>query len=65
MEKCKKIIVWFCEDWKSWGVSWYDSEENLVGESDWYHTKSEAVDMARAYKDSGRCEFIEINKKAA
>lgn len=65
MEKCNKILVWFCQEWKSWGVSWYDEEGNTVGESEWYYTKAEAVDMARAYRDSGRCEVLEINKKAA
>ena len=65
MENCKKINVWFCEEWKSWAVTWYDAEGNQVDESEWFHTKAEAVDMAKAYRDSGRCEVLEINKKAA
>lgn len=65
MEKCNKISVWFCNEWKSWGVTWYDSEENQLGDSEWFHTKAAAVDMAIAYKDSDRCEVLEINKRDA
>ena len=69
IEKCIKIRVWWCQEWMSWGVTWYGipdcygAEDMQIGESEWYASKSEAVDMARAYRDSGRCETLEIGTR--
>lgn len=63
IDKCKTIQVWFCDEFQSWAVSWYDDEDMPVGESEWYHRKADAVDMAKAYRDSGRCEKLEIGTR--
>ena len=63
MDKCKTIRVWWCDEFQSWGVSWYDNDDMPVGESEWYYSKVNAVDMARAYRDSGRCEKLEIGTR--
>lgn len=63
MDKCKIIHVWFCPEWRSWAVTWEDADGNQLGESEWYHSKADAVDMARAYRDSGRCDRLQISTR--
>ena len=65
IDTCHTIRVWFCPEFKSWAVTWMDADGNQLDESEWYFTKAEAVDMAQAYRDSDRCEFLNIAKKAA
>ena len=53
----------------SWGITWYGipdcygAEDMQIGETEWYHRKADAVDMARAYHDIGRCEELEIGTR--
>lgn len=65
IDKCHTIRVWWCKEWQSWGVSWQDAEGNQLGDSEWYHLKRDAVDMARAYRDSDRCHNLVIQTRAA
>ncbi len=63
MDKCNTIRVWFCPEWKSWAITWEDAEGNQLDDSEWFYTKAEAVDMARAYRDSDRCERLQIGTR--
>ena len=69
MDKCIKIRVWWCREFNSWGVTWYGipgcygADDMQIGDSEWYYSKKDAVDMAKAYRDSGRCETLEIGTR--
>jgi len=57
--------VWYCdqEGWNVWVVSHKDKYDDCIGESEYYHLKSDAVDMARAYLHSDRCQRMVVEKK--
>jgi len=57
--------VWYCDQkgWEGWVVTHKDKYDDCVGESEYYHLKSDAVDMAQAYLDSDRCHFMIVEKK--
>jgi len=64
IERCHHINVWFeSDEWKLWAVTWLDKEGNQLGESEWYSTKADAVNMAKAYFHSGRCDILQIFTK--
>ena len=64
IDKCHTIKVWFERDeYRLWAVTWKDKEGNQLGESELYSTKAEAVDMAKAYFHSGRCDILQIFTK--
>jgi hypothetical protein len=46
-----------------WYVTAYDGNDNQVGNSDTEYRKVDAIDMARAYLHSDRCEAIFIYTK--
>lgn len=69
MDKCIKIRVWW-DAWKNmWGVTWYGipdcygADDMQIGKTEWYARKADAVNMARAYRDSDRCEKLEIGTR--
>lgn len=62
IERCHHINVWFEGNW-IWAVTWLDKEGNQLGKSERYATKAEAVDMAKAYFHSGRCDILQIFTK--
>ena len=47
-----------------WYVTAYDGSDDQVGDSETEYRKVDAVDLARAYLDSDRCEAIFIYTKA-
>lgn len=57
--------VWYCdqEGWDGWMVTAKDRDGDCLGESEHYHLKADAVDMAQAYFDSDRCKFLVVEKK--
>lgn len=57
--------VWYCdqEGWETWMVTTKNEEGDCLGESEYFHRKADAVDLAKAYLDSGRCRFILVEKK--
>ena len=69
MDKCIKIRVWWCRELNSSGVTWnalpgcYGADDMQIGDSEWYYSKKDAVDMAKAYRDSDRCETLEIGTR--
>ena len=46
-----------------WYVTAYDANDNQVGDSDTEYRKADAINTARAYLDSDRCEAIFIYTK--
>lgn len=57
--------VWYCdqEGWNTWMVTTKNEEGDCLGASEYFHRKSDAVDLAKAYLDSGRCRFMAVEKK--
>ena len=57
--------VWYCDvkGWETWMITAKDHQGDCVCDSECYHHKADAVDMARAYLDSGRCKFMVVEKK--
>ena len=57
--------VWYCdqEGWNTWMITCKDDQGDCLGESEYCYHKADAVDMAKAYLDSGRCKFIVVEKK--
>lgn len=49
-----EIQVYYCWEWKLWGVCVMDTRTStMVGESDWFHRKVDAVAEARRIKREG------------
>ncbi len=48
-----KIEVYYCNDWSSWCVCFKDLDGNIIGESEYYHYKREAVISAREFERHG------------
>ena len=55
--------VWYSPDWDVWMVTAFTPRGHQIGESDTYTLKDDAVDMAKAYLDSDRCESVEVYGK--
>lgn len=47
-----------------WYVTAYDGEGNQVGDSDTEYRKVDAIDTARAYLHSDRCDAVHVYTKA-
>lgn len=56
--------VFYNDDWSSWGVQALDGRSVQIGDAEWFYRKSDAVDTARAYLDSDRCELVIVFTKA-
>ena len=53
--------VWFCTDEKTWVITGYDEDGNLLdGESDYCHRKADAVELAILYMESNRRDAVII-----
>ena len=57
--------VWYCDHpgWMTWMVTCKDADGDCIGESEYYHLKSDALRCARGYLNSGRCKFMSVEKK--
>ena len=44
-------------------VTTKNEEGDCLGESEYFYRKADAVDLAKAYLDSGRCRFMAVEKK--
>ena len=56
-------IVHWSADWDCWMVTAYDKDGNQVGESDTEYRKVDAIDTAKAYLDSDRCDAVHIHTR--
>ena len=56
--------VWWDDKWKLWGVTAYTADGDQVGATEWCVTRSEAIDDASAYIESGRCKRTVVYTKA-
>jgi len=52
--------VYRCPEWKVWGCAKYDSDFNLIGDTDWHHLKSQARRVADEMLESGEVSEIHI-----
>jgi hypothetical protein len=59
------VIVWYCDEFRSWAVTRQDEDGIDLGESDWHGYKYQAVAEAKRIKSAGKCQHIEITTKAA
>ena len=57
------ITINHCDVWNGWLVIAYDENGDQVGESEFAYLKVDAIDIARAYLDSDRCDAIHIFTK--
>lgn len=57
--------VWYCDQkgWESWVVTCKDLQGNCVGESEYFHYKSDALRCARGYLYSDRCLHMQVERK--
>lgn len=55
--------VFYNEEWSSWGVQALDDCSIQIGSVEWFCRKSDAVDTAKAYLDSDRCELVIVFTK--
>ena len=56
--------VHYSSEWQVWMVTAYTSEGAQVGDSETYTFKEDAVHTAQGYKDSDRCDRVEVYTKA-
>ena len=57
-------LVHHSADHDCWYVTAYDENHNQVGDSETDYRKVDAVDLARAYLSSDRCDAVHIFTKA-
>lgn len=62
-ERWSYSVVHHSQEWDCWLVTAYDAEHDQIGDSDTFYRKAEAVDMARAYIESDRCDVARIYAK--
>ena len=65
IDKCHTISVTWDTSEQLWAVTWHDITGTSLDTAEFYETKEDAVDMARAYRDSDRCHHLIIQKRAA
>lgn len=65
IEKCHTITVSWDTTEQLWAVTWKDSNGASLDIAEFYETKQDAIDMARAYRDSDRCTHLSITQGAA
>lgn len=50
-------------EWDCWLITAYDENDDQVGDSEYEYRKVDAIDTAKAYLDSDRCDEIHVYSK--
>jgi hypothetical protein len=56
-------LVWWCDEWKVWGVTLYDNDGNQASESEWHALKDEASNVAHLWLHEGSCNTVTVERK--